>query len=80
MLYDHCMNRINNTGNFVIAKSKYLIVKLKTTSPSLKSVTFDLVFLNTTANGISSKLTTSKLFTPKKEKSTPSLITQNGTY
>ena len=78
MLYDHCMTKINNTGNFVIANTKFLIIKLKSKTSKRLSVTFDFVFL--TSQQTSPLITTQHYSTlsKEKEKQTVSLITQDG--
>ena len=80
MLYDYCMNKKNDTGNFVMAKSKYLIIKLKSSTPKLLSFSFDLVYFDSAINENSRppSLTTQHFVTNFKEKQTSSIITQDG--
>jgi len=47
ILFDYCYNQqTGNSRNFIMAKAKYLIIRMETTSPRLLTAVFDLVLVD----------------------------------
>jgi hypothetical protein len=48
MIFDYCLNQKNDTklGNFVIARAKYLLIRMQTSSDRMLTSTFDFYLLD----------------------------------